>query len=141
MRAGEGAHARPLDHGHRLVADRVPVVAGRNVVDVVRAELEDGAVAEVEPHAARCHDADVSCLAPVAADEGLHVCRPPPAGFLDGPGDCHARDLDKVLDDSGETDRLVGAGEGLRSARHEVTMTAHQPTVKEQVVALARRIR
>ncbi len=123
-RAGERTHSHPLDHDRRFVADCEPVVTGRNVVDVVGAELEGGAVAKNETDATRSHDAHVPRFAPLAADEGLHVGRPAPARLLNRSRNGHACDLDQILDDARKSNRLVGTAEVFRRGRHIVTMTA-----------------
>jgi len=75
LRPRQRSHAGPLDHHRGLVTDRVPVVAGRDVVDVVRAEFENRAVAQEGAQTARDDDADVAGLAPFAADERFAVAR------------------------------------------------------------------
>ena len=67
---GERADPCPLDLHAGLVADGPAVVAGRNVEDVVGAELELGPVPQAHPEPTREHDAEMARLAPLAADRG-----------------------------------------------------------------------
>src|SRR5205085_10034823 len=65
----------PLDLDDRLVADRMAVVAGRDVEHVAGPEDDRGAVREVDPELSRDHEADVPNRAPLAADGRADVLR------------------------------------------------------------------
>ena len=91
---GPGSDPAPLDLHALFVADRVPVVSGRDVEHVPRPELGLRAVGERDSEPTGDDDAEVARLAPLAADGRLHVDRPAPAGLGDQLGDREIAELD-----------------------------------------------
>ena len=77
--AGERTHAGPLDRRHRLVTDDVAVVAGRDVVHVVRARAPSSSRPGRDAHPSGEDHADVVRLAPLTADVRTDVGRPSPS--------------------------------------------------------------
>ena len=99
MPVGKPAHARSPVHStctHGLVTDGEAVVPGWDVEDVARAELGRRAVGELDPEAPGDDEPDVPRLAPLAADDGLHVRRPAPARLVDHAPDGEVAEVDDL---------------------------------------------
>ena len=79
----------------------------RDVVDVVGPEVKYRTVLELRAEPTREHQPDVVRLTPVSADNGPGVGGPPPARFLDRATDRQVAQVNQILDDAGELDRLI----------------------------------
>lgn len=85
------------------------------------AELELGTVTEQDAEPAGDDDADVTRLAPLAADLRPNVGRPAPAGLPDHQADGEISELDEIRRDPGELDDLVRCVEvPTNDLRHEI---------------------
>src|SRR5918995_4845819 len=88
--------AEEVDAHVRLVADDDRVVAGTDLEQIARSELEGPAVGHLNPVAAREHQPEMRDLADRLAQCGPDVLRPAPAGLVLGAADRHPADLHEV---------------------------------------------
>ena len=80
-RPGEHARARPLVGDVRHVTDDPSVVTRRDLVSVALHEIHRRSVGQHDVQRAFDDHAHVAVQAPLGADDGLDVGRPPPAGL------------------------------------------------------------
>jgi hypothetical protein len=88
------AVAREVENVHRLVADDPGIVAGRDVANVERPELNLFTVLHPHREATREEDLDVVDRTRRSSRRRSHVRRPPPAGLLDAVPDGVGADPD-----------------------------------------------
>ena len=106
-RAEKGAESRPFQQHTWFVAYGVAVVIRRDVVDIVRPEVEYRAVLELRAEPTREHHPDVVRLTPVSPDNGPRVGGPSPARFLDRATDRQVAQVNQILGDPGEPDCVI----------------------------------
>jgi hypothetical protein len=131
---GSGARARPttpleVDRGDRLVTDDPRIVPGSDVHDLAGDDVVGLAVAHEHAHAARKDVHRVVKLAPLGANDRLHVLRPAPARLRHLVADRHrphGHDLDSTALEGHRLVRLLerlgldGHGRSVGSGRASV---------------------
>ena len=115
-RAEKGAESRPFQQHTWFVAYGVAVVIRRDVVDIVRPEVEYRAVLELRAEPTREHHPDVVRLTPVSPDNGPRVGGPSPARFLDRATDRQVAQVNQILGDPGEPDCVIRCPQVLERA-------------------------
>lgn len=112
--ARECSNTCPLDDRARLIAEREAVVTGRNVVYIAGMELGSCSVRQHEDEFVGDDRADVASLTPFAADQRLHVLRPPPTRFCRRTRNHDVAEDHCILHDTRKSVDLVRVVETLR---------------------------
>ena len=109
----EGTVARDVELHARLVSDRVAVVTGRDLEDVVRPvhDLPPVGIENAEPPGE--HDPHVADLTPLSAHARADVLGPAPADVRDHTAQRELAELDEIRGESGKAHDLVRRVEAL----------------------------